>query len=567
MISIGIDIGSFSIKVVEVKPSTTNDYEILSVEEFPLHQDSQKNQDLEIIDTLRQWILNRYSNQKQIRFVLTLKQNQFSYRTLTFPFHQRYKIEKAVPFSLEDLIPFPQKNIIYATKITRSSDSLSEVLTIVSLKRHIEERIEFFKKLHANPDILSLEEIGLFTPFELEEKKNISQSISQPEVEPKIEEENFKPSLHVLLNIGHKKTLIVIMKESSIMKLHSIDWGGEHLILALSKEHNIGTNEALRELQDQGFILANLKGATQKQIKTSEAIRRSVLSFSNKLYTLLSKIKEDPNRSYQSITLTGGSALIRNIETQIEKQTGIKTKRADDHFFSDHLNHSGLNSSSNLSMTSFIALGLALEGLKKPKNPPLNLLKDEFEKKNENFHIFMKKWSNLIKITAVFFAVFFLYSIFRDHFTSAISDKSYSFMREKASKIARLKGSNITARNAKKFIKKEKQKEKGGKIIKKLLKLNSPLDVLKKISEELPKRKDLPISIETFIVDSENVSMIGNSSKKSAIQSLQETLKKISKDNKVENLAAPKKETPDIKTPDTKTYSFAMKIKINQSYK
>jgi Tfp pilus assembly PilM family ATPase len=52
MISVGIDIGAYSIKVAEVE-APSKSYVIRRVQEFPLSLDLTKDKKIEIIDTLR----------------------------------------------------------------------------------------------------------------------------------------------------------------------------------------------------------------------------------------------------------------------------------------------------------------------------------------------------------------------------------------------------------------------------------------------------------------------------------------------------------------------------------
>src|SRR3954471_5369719 len=106
MISIGVDIGSYSIKIAEVE-STSRSYVIRRVQEFPLSLDLTKDRKIEIIDTLRT-LFEQFDSDK-MHFVFSVAQKSVSARLVQFPFREKFKIQRAVASQLEDDLPFSQE--------------------------------------------------------------------------------------------------------------------------------------------------------------------------------------------------------------------------------------------------------------------------------------------------------------------------------------------------------------------------------------------------------------------------------------------------------------------------
>ena len=75
MMSVGVDIGSYSIKVAEVE-ITSKSYIIRKVYEFPLSLDLTKDKKIEIIDTLR--TLFQQYNFEKTHFVFAVPQKSVS---------------------------------------------------------------------------------------------------------------------------------------------------------------------------------------------------------------------------------------------------------------------------------------------------------------------------------------------------------------------------------------------------------------------------------------------------------------------------------------------------------
>src|ERR1700752_2930936 len=98
-VSVGIDIGTYSIKVADVE-ATSKSYVVRRVQEFPLSLDLTKDRKIEIIDTLRT-LLSQYKPE-QTQFIFGVSQKYISARLLSFPFRERFKVQKAVASQLED---------------------------------------------------------------------------------------------------------------------------------------------------------------------------------------------------------------------------------------------------------------------------------------------------------------------------------------------------------------------------------------------------------------------------------------------------------------------------------
>ena len=113
--SIGIDVGSFSVKVAKVKPSNRG-YELVQLSEYPLSQDPSKDNQIEVIEILRD-VQNRFYVEGDV-YVVGAHQYEVSVRRKEFPFRERHKILKSLPFELEDDIPFSHENSVYDAKIT-----------------------------------------------------------------------------------------------------------------------------------------------------------------------------------------------------------------------------------------------------------------------------------------------------------------------------------------------------------------------------------------------------------------------------------------------------------------
>lgn len=111
---LGVDIGSSSIKIAEVEGSGRS-VSLTQVWHIPLTTDATKDQAIEIIEALRNFT-SQYRH-RDTRWVVAVPQNLASTRLRFFPFSERSKILKSLPFELEEDIPFDANETLFDARI------------------------------------------------------------------------------------------------------------------------------------------------------------------------------------------------------------------------------------------------------------------------------------------------------------------------------------------------------------------------------------------------------------------------------------------------------------------
>src|SRR5438270_165472 len=139
MISVGIDIGRASVKVAEAE-TVARAFVVKRFLEFPLSADPTKDKKIEIIDILRN-LIPQY-NADTTRFVFCVRQEHVSLRLKQFPFRERHKILRAVPFEVEDEIPFSQIDAIFEAKVVRYEGKAADVLAMACPKDRVRDVLQ-----------------------------------------------------------------------------------------------------------------------------------------------------------------------------------------------------------------------------------------------------------------------------------------------------------------------------------------------------------------------------------------------------------------------------------------
>src|SRR4051812_10324673 len=104
MRAIGLDIGDYSVKIVELVQNKKNIH-INQIQEKALSQNiSKADKELEVIEFVRAFASS--GDYSQVRWVIAVPQDQVTTRFKSFPFSDRVKIQKSISFEMEEDIPF-----------------------------------------------------------------------------------------------------------------------------------------------------------------------------------------------------------------------------------------------------------------------------------------------------------------------------------------------------------------------------------------------------------------------------------------------------------------------------
>lgn len=524
---VGIDIGSFSIKIAEID-TLSKGYEITRMQEFPLSQDPNRDRKIEVIDLLRN-LFGDY-NRETSRFILGLRQNHVSSRIKTFPFRERHKIVKSLAFELEDELPFSPDEAIFEAKITKYLGAQAEVFAMAAPKERIIDLISLSSDCDLDPDIISVEGLAianLTEPF-LAAPREMSAAVETPLPEAK--------SGQILLNIGHDHCVFITLEEGTIKLIRHIDWGGKHLAEAISKQYSMHYLEALKELQRKGFLLLNDDEATKDQILFSNCLKAAFEPLIQELRLSLLEIKADYQIAFNEILLTGGVAGLSNLTAFLTQKLEVSTNR-----FSQVLAFPNLNFETNSSkeMSCVVAVGLAIEGLRRPKNPPIQFLRNEFAKQSQTFQVFWEKWAHTAQILAAALVFLFVYSYFKDDFASTAADTAQTQLKTQAAAVANLKGPKASIKAIKDFIKSKEDEEKTRELTEKIQDVIPALDIINRVSQTVPSRRNLSLEVTQMTLQGDYAQFAGHVSNQRELDSLRSTLANLSMDGKVETLKSP----------------------------
>lgn len=527
MKSIGVDIGSSSIKIVEMQ-ATSKGFQVSQFFEHALNISPDADQDLEIIEFLRDFV--SHYDATQTRFNICLRQDRVAIRNKFFPFNERIKISKSLAFELEEDLPLSSDNAIFDAKIIRTIGAGAEVLACAAPKVHVQRAIQQAQDSGFEPHVLSAEGPAFANIFE--RWNEAPPNVAAPTLEMVDEETRPPRHIQLVLNMGHSRTLVAAFEGSSLIAVRSILWGGKNIAEAIAKKYEIPFLEAVRELQTKAFILTNKQGATFDQVTFSDTIAKSVREMARDLQLSILELKGEFNAHIHGIGLTGGVSQIQNLGPFLTQILEVSVNRT---AVLDLVPNVTFERSTAASAKAGLALGLAIEGFKKPRNPPLTFLRGEFAKENHHFKMLWEKWGTTVKVATAAVIVLFVYASLRSSFSMSLADRSNEALKDQAKAVANLKGRAASESGIRKYIRDNKKRAADLKTLSSVAQMNSAMDILKKVNDATPGKTAVTLDVLQLQVTDAQVVMQGYVNSPREMQVLQQSLSNVATGGKIQN--------------------------------
>src|SRR3989338_1759184 len=302
---IGLDIGSYSVKAIEVEMGLRQ-LEILDFfeEKLPLTLELPKP---EVVKEAIKNIFLKNNIVPPYKVISSLSGLFVSSRIITLPFADKSKIKQTLPFELEEHIPFALEDIIFDYQIISTDDKKAQLLIFIAPKDVIKERLALFPQKELSPDLLTSDAIALY---------NLTTSgFWQP-----------AEAVYALVNIGHQQTSVSIIEETKISQVRSISMGGKAITQAIQETYHLSLEDAERAKIDNGFVLVDSSNVSKDQIKFSDCIKKTLDPLVSQLTQTFQSVRSKGKGVVRKLYITGGTSLLRNLPAYVSQELHIEVE-------------------------------------------------------------------------------------------------------------------------------------------------------------------------------------------------------------------------------------------------
>ncbi|MCJ7640818.1 MAG: pilus assembly protein PilM [Desulfobacterales bacterium] len=303
---IGLDIGSSSIKIVELR-ETKDGFKLQHLGISPLPPeaivDGALMDSVTIIDTIRDLVT---STSKTRDVVTSVSGHSVIVKKITLPFMTETELEESIQWEAERHIPFDinDVNIDFQILGYRSENpDLMDVILVAAKKDIINDYVSVIMEAGLNPVVMDIE------AFALENMLGINYEIE-------------KDDIVAIANLGATVTNINILKDNLSAFTRDIFKGGNQITEEIQRQLHVDYEEAEK-------IKVGQKGEGASQSVVENALRSASESLAVEIGNSLDFFQSSTtSQKVSKLYLSGGGSKIKDFDIILQQQIGIPVEIA-----------------------------------------------------------------------------------------------------------------------------------------------------------------------------------------------------------------------------------------------
>lgn len=291
--SIGLDIGSFNIKVVELKagPQTKE------VVNFGLERLG-REPEAEAVEKVLKQLLER-TNVSSKRVNVSVSGPEVITRFISMPRMKPEELQGAIGFEAEKHIPFKldEVNLDYHILEEKATDNKMHILLVAAKKDFIERRLVLIEQAGLEVQSIDVDSLALTNSFQQAQGGQATES----------------EKVVGLLNIGHRLTSVAIIMNGTLSFVRDLQIGGEQMTGQIASALSLGLDQALElkaDPQDKAEVVVQSVRPTLE--KLAEEVSLSFDYFENQF-----------GKGVQEAYLSGGSATMQGLKQHLSDSLGL----------------------------------------------------------------------------------------------------------------------------------------------------------------------------------------------------------------------------------------------------
>lgn len=352
---IGLDIGSYSIKAVEIV-NNFKSYEIAHFYENVIPHAEELTPDRLIPACMEQ--LFQENKIVADRIITAMPGQYISSRVLTFNFSDSHKIKAAIIAEIEDSVPFNLDDMIIDHQVLGQQNGKTAVLVVMTKKTFLGSFLDHLKRINIDPKLVDVDSLAFY---------NLCPYL---EMEP--------GKVYGMIDVGHEKTSVCLVRDGVLRMFRSINLGGRYLTEFLSRDMELSFNDAQRIKHEVSLLLPEgeeISGVSAETLKVAQRLTvgcNAILKELNRTFYAFKNWEKSP---IEKIYFSGGSSVMKNFDKLLSSNLEVMTEP-------NRLEQTALKLSPYLAdkmpvMSQGIAIGLrSVTSVK--RHSQINLRKDEF---------------------------------------------------------------------------------------------------------------------------------------------------------------------------------------------
>lgn len=497
---LGIDIGSYSVKIAEIERSFKG-FEFVNFYERRIAYNELLKAEESVAVTLQGMIDDFGLRWDQV--ICGYPGHKVTARYLSLPFGGLKKISQTLEFELEGYVPFDLEGLVIDYHILNSTKNSSEMLVFYTLKEEFAGWLQLLQNCKVDPKVAAVEGVEFLNLVCL--------GMVPPD------------GAYCVLDIGHAKTNLMIARGKTLTFVRSLNLGGKNITQSVQKALGVPPEEAERLKIEMGEILSEEGSQAHDDLsrqvceKIKERVDELVLQIKQVFFAYQDQMKE----SVAGIYLCGGTSRIPGLDRYLSS----RLKQNVSHIDCTAFPFSRLGKVASHRAVMVPGLALALRGVAQARMPAVDLRQGEFAFKGD-----IQKLGGSLRHVGISVGLILLLGLSYFGVKHYIFSKQLDLLNGEAAEMVqkvlpKVEEKDIaTPAKALKLLQTRK-----GVMEKRAAKLSEiegfgVLDMLKEISVKVPARKDIRLDIEDFSLKDGRISLAGKADSFIAVDKIKTAL-------------------------------------------
>jgi general secretion pathway protein L len=291
---LGLDLGSHSLKAVEIRQT------LRSFEAVALRSQPRGDPETPVAELAQRFATLHHLSTDHV--VTALRGDRISSRRLSFPFADQKKINAAIPFEVEEDLPFDVDDCLIDWEKIRSDRQAAEVVASIAPRSEVSRVVATLGAAGCPPHTLEAEGLvlgNLAALFDL-------------------------PGTRMLIDLGHAKSTCCVLVDRRAVATRTIPVGGRLLTEAIARDRGLDLESAERLKCEEDVLGAGAGPAAPQAATVIDRLAREIVRTAGSLEGVLSDLGSGP---VEALTLFGGTAQLAGIDAILGERTGIPAAR------------------------------------------------------------------------------------------------------------------------------------------------------------------------------------------------------------------------------------------------
>jgi len=304
--TIGLDIGSSSIKVISLK-KTKKGYELVNFGIAPLPPQTIVDRSLmnsgAVVDAIRRLIQSQMIKTKEC--AISISGHSVIIKKISLPQMTKAELDNSIQWEAEQYIPFDINDVNVDVQIlnpTGSEQGQMDVLLVAGKKDMIMDYASVVSEAGLNPHIIDVDAFAVQNAFEVNYSLPAEDTIA-------------------LVNIGASVTNIVVIADRLVTFTRDITQGGNMFSEEIQKQLNLSWEEA-EDLKLGGEPGVDADSVIPQEVeRVIQEVAENLSSEIRRSLEFFSATNQENNIS--KLYMCGGTAKISSLHKILESRTGI----------------------------------------------------------------------------------------------------------------------------------------------------------------------------------------------------------------------------------------------------